>query len=169
MMSYRGFPGSTGLPSEEANVADAVIAYDHLRNLGVRPEDIIIYGESLGTNVAARVALVRPARALVLEAPYTSVVDVGAMRYPWLPVSWAMIDRYNTLALAPQLRLPTLVVHGKRDQVVPYAMGEQVFAAIEAPKKMITFPDAGHADLWRQPAMDDVIAWMSDQGRSTQR
>jgi fermentation-respiration switch protein FrsA (DUF1100 family) len=79
MMTYRGFGGSSGAPSESANVADATLAYDRLRALGVGATDVILYGESLGTGVAVQVAAVRPAAGLVLDAPYTSMVELAAL------------------------------------------------------------------------------------------
>ena len=101
MMAYRGYGGSTGSPTETANVADARLAYGALVQEGVEPASIILYGESLGTGVAVRLATERPAAGLILDAPYTSIVDVAARAYPFLPVRSAqgpLRDRRNTSA-----------------------------------------------------------------------
>ena len=96
-MSYRGYSGSSGSPSERANVADAKRAYEMLRREGVPPEDIIVYGESLGSGVAVQVAAEKGIAGLVLDAPYTSIVDVAAVSYPYLPVRPFILDRYETM------------------------------------------------------------------------
>ena len=93
MMTYRGYGGSTGMPTETDNIADAVRAYDRLASLGVPERDVVLYGESLGTGVASRVALQRRAAGLILDAPYTSIPDVGARQFWFLPVRLFMRDR----------------------------------------------------------------------------
>src|SRR5690606_9417030 len=87
MMSYCGYSGSTGQPSEEANIADARLAYETLISEGIQPSDIILYGESLGTGIATQIAAERPIGGLILDSPFTSAVDVGSRRSPYLPVS----------------------------------------------------------------------------------
>ena len=95
MMSYRGFSGSTGAPSEAANVADAKLAYDTLIKDGVSPDDIILYGESLGTGVAIQVAREKKVAGVILDSPYTSILELASQYYPWLPVSLLLEDRYE--------------------------------------------------------------------------
>ncbi len=95
MMTYRGYGGGTGSPTEAANVADARLAYGALLLEGVEPSSIILYGESLGTGVAVRLATEREVGGVVLDAPYTSIVDVAASVYPFLPVRLLLADRYE--------------------------------------------------------------------------
>jgi len=144
MLAYRGYSGSTGSPSEAANVADAELAYDFLAAKGLAKRDIVLFGESLGTGVAVQVAQVRPAAGLVLDSPYTSLAAAGQFHYPWLPVLWLISDRYDTLSRIGTLHLPLLILHGEADEVVPVEMGRAVFAAANEPKKLITFPGAPH-------------------------
>ena len=144
MLAYRGFSGSSGNPSESANVADAVLAYDYLRKSGVASGDIVLFGESLGTGVAVQVATQREARVLVLDSPYTSLVDAAAYHYPWLPVRTLVSDRYDSKSRMAGLHLPLLVLHGEADVVVPLAMGHELFDAANEPKRMATFPGAQH-------------------------
>lgn len=160
MLSYRGFGGSTGTPSEHMNVADAKLAYDTLVTSGVKPEDIVLYGESLGSGVAVQVAAEKAASAVVLDAPYTSLVDVGRLHYPWLPVSLLAVDRYETVKVIGKLRVPLFVVHGELDAVIPVAMGRTVLAAAGGPKEMVTFPFAGHADHYVYGSFEAINAWI---------
>lgn len=144
MMAYRGYSGSSGSPSEAANVADGVLAFDFLVAAGVKPGDIVLFGESLGTGVAVEVAQQRPAAGLVLDSPYTSLAAVGQFHYPWLPVERLILDRYDTLSRIGSLHLPLLILHGEADSVVPVAMGRAVFAAANEPKRIDTYPGAEH-------------------------
>jgi hypothetical protein len=161
MMSYRGYSGSTGSPTEAANVADARLAYDLLVNEGVVPEDVILYGESLGTAVAARIAAERPVGGLILDSPFTSAVDVGARHYPFFPVRLLMQDRYEVLPYVEKIRAPLLVIHGERDEIVPVDMGRQVYAAANSPKKLVTFPLAGHNDHALHGSFEAIQAWIA--------
>ena len=96
MMTYRGYGGSTGAPSERANVRDAKQAYELIVDSGVSPKNIVLYGESLGSGVATQVAAEKDIAGLILDAPYTTMVDVATLHYPYLPARWFMTDRYPT-------------------------------------------------------------------------
>ena len=164
MMTYRGFGGSTGQPSEAANVADARLAYAELRRRGVAPEDIILYGESLGTNVAVQTALSPgvEARGIILDAPYTSMLDLANLHYPELPARYLLTDTYETEALIPSLKIPLLIVHGEEDQIVPASMGKRLFErAGSAMKELKLFPLAGHTDHYGFGSLDAILAWIS--------
>lgn len=144
MLAYRGYSGSTGAPSEAANMADAQIAYDWLRARGAAASDIVLYGESLGTGIAVRIAADNVVGGIVLDAPYTSVADIAATRYPWLPVRALLRDQYDSRALIGRLRAPLLVIHGEKDDIVPIAMGRAMYEAATVPKTMQVYPRAGH-------------------------
>ena len=161
MMSYRGFSGSTGSPSEAANVADAVLAFDTLIADGIQPRDIVVYGESLGSGIATQVAVKRPVGGLILDAPYTSTVDVGAATYWFLPVRWLMADRYETIRHITRVTAPLLIIHGERDRVIPVAMGRAVHAAAPGRKQITTFPHAGHVDHTEHGSFDVVLHWLA--------
>lgn len=165
MMSYRGYSGSGGVPSEVDNVADAKRAWQDLLRTQTSARDVVIYGESLGTGVAARVALDAPAAGLILDAPFTSIVDIGESRYPMLPVRWLLANRYETIKVIGQVRLPLLVVHGEEDRIVPVEMGRRVFAAAVAavePKRLLTLPGAGHANHMRFGSFEAIAAFVAD-------
>ncbi len=168
MMSYRGYSGSGGIPSEPENIADARRAYADLVALGVRAGDIVLYGESLGSGVASQVALDVAAAGLILDSPFTSVVDIGAQNYPFLPVSWLISHRYETIRIIDKVRMPLLVVHGEADRVVPVEMGRTVFAAATqaTPKKLVTLPGAGHSNHTHYGSFEEIMAFVRELRRA---
>jgi hypothetical protein len=162
ILSYRGYSGSTWRPSEPNNVADAKLAYKALIAEGVAPDDIILYGESLGSGVAVQVAAEKPVGGIILDAPYTSIVDVAAGAYPFFPVRPFLFDRYETLKHLSALSAPLLVIHGEEDEVIPVAMGRAVYAAAKAPKEIVTFPGAGHSDHHLFGSGEEVFRWIDN-------
>jgi uncharacterized protein len=150
-LSYRGYGGSTGTISEAGFITDALTAYDWLIVQRIPPARIAVVGESLGTGVAVQLAAQRPVGAIILEAPYTAAVDVAAQVYPWLPVRWLMKDQFRSTDFIARITAPLLVLHGTRDPVIPYAMGQALFAAANEPKQFYELVGAGHDALY-QPA-----------------
>ncbi|RUO99702.1 MAG: alpha/beta hydrolase [Hyphomicrobium sp.] len=144
MLAYRGYSGSTGSPSEAANIADAKLAYDTLIKDGVRPEDIILYGESLGSGVAIRVATEKKVDGVILDAPYTSIVELAVAQFPWLPVNLLLQDRYETIKHIRDVHVPIFILHGDADEVVPVEMGRRLYAAANEPKEIKIIPGGGH-------------------------
>ncbi len=162
LLSYRGYGGSTGSPSEAANVADARLAYEALvGGAGVAPDDIVLYGESLGSGVAVQLAAQVPVGGVILDAPYTSIVDVAAEAYPVFPVRLALFDRYETLRYLPDVKAPILVVHGEADTTIPVRMGRAVYAAANEPKELVTIPGAGHSDHHMFGSEDEMFRWLA--------
>lgn len=162
MMAYRGYSGSTGKPSEAAILADAALAYQTLVGQGTRPEDIFIYGESLGTSVALQTAVGRKAAALILEAPFTSMVDEWRLYAPWLPVRLLLTDKFDSLAVAGKLDMPLLIMHGMRDRLVPFRFGQRIFEAATEPKRFEVFPEAAHTNLYEYNAIAAVRQFIAD-------
>jgi uncharacterized protein len=160
IMAYRGYSGSTGWPSETANVADAKLAYDTLVADGVRPENIIIYGESLGTSVATQIATEKKARGLILDSPFTSMAERAAQLYWWLPVSTLVKDRYMSRNFIRDVHMPVFVLHGEADEVVPVSMGREMFALANEPKEIVTLPGAGHNDHYMFGSFEAINAWI---------
>lgn len=162
MLSWRGYSGSTGRPTEANNVADAVVLYRALRADGLKPDELIVYGESLGSGVAIQLATEHPVAALVLDAPYTSIVDVALLSYPYLPVRPLLIDRYESDRHIKRVAVPVLVLHGERDAVIPARMGRAIHDAVSGPKRLALFPDGGHVDLDDYGAVEVVTDWIRD-------
>ena len=144
---YRGYGRSTGSPDEEGTYRDARAARAALLDRsGIDPERVFYVGESLGGAVAVALAReVRP-RGLVLLSTFTSVRDMARVHYPVLPAS-LVPDAYPSLARIRDLECPLLVTHGDRDEIVPVAQGQALFAAAPDPKRLRLFPGAGHNDL----------------------
>ena len=129
LFDYRGYGKSEGSPDEPGTYRDARAAYRWLREHDQAPERIVIFGESLGSAIALELALSAPARGLVLESPFTSIPDMARAVYPFLPV-WPLVrTRYDSLGKVGGLRMPLLILHGDRDDVVPFAQGRRLFEA----------------------------------------
>ncbi|MFT3729926.1 MAG: alpha/beta hydrolase [Hyphomicrobium sp.] len=159
MLAYRGFSGSTGSPTEAANVADAELAYDMLVRDGVKPEDIILYGESLGSGVAIQVAKKKKVEGVILDAPYTSILELASAQFPWLPVGWLLKDRYESIKYIGDVHAPIFILHGEADDIVPVEMGRRLFAAANPPKEIKTIPGGGHV-IHDGPSFDFVNGWI---------
>jgi fermentation-respiration switch protein FrsA (DUF1100 family) len=148
LFDYRGFGASEGRPDEEGTYRDARAAYRWLVARGIGPERVLLFGESLGSAVALQLALEVDARALVLESAFASVPEMARAVYPFLPL-WPFVrTRYDNLAKVGRLRMPLLVLHGERDEVVPFAQGRRVFDAAPEPKRFFAIPGAGHNDTY---------------------
>lgn len=146
--AYRGYSGNDGEPSEQGLYADARAALDWLRAEGVAESSIAVYGISLGTGVATGMAAERRLGAVVLEAPYTSLADVAAHRFPLVPVDWLLEDRFDSLARMEALAEPVLIMHGDGDRVIPQRLGWQLYQAARSPKAGFWPRGVGHNDLF---------------------
>jgi len=124
LLHYRGYGGSTGSPSEAALYADAVALFDQVH--AGRPE-VIAVGRSLGSGVAVHLASTRPLARLVLVTPFTSVQDLAARQFPWIPIDWLLKDKYESWRHAATLDVPTLIIAAEHDEVVPRASSEALF------------------------------------------
>ncbi len=160
-VSYRGYPGSQGSPSERALLSDALEIFDWLAE---RSETIVVHGESLGTSVAVYVAAERPARALVLEAPFTAALDIAREAYPWVPVGLLMYDPFLSRDRIGGVDEPLLIIHGTEDRVVPAAHGRRLFEAAKEPKRLAIFEGASHHDLWDRGLWPAVLAFLEENG-----
>ena len=151
-LSYRGYGGSQGSPSEEGLIADGRAAYDFARK--TYPDaKIVLWGESLGTGVATAIAAEKDIAALVLEAPYTSTLDIAQAHYPFIPVRWLMKDQFHSADRIGKVKAPVLILHGDRDSVIPMAYGERLYALAPEPKQIVRFAGGGHEDLDRFGAL----------------
>ncbi|MBI5431994.1 MAG: alpha/beta hydrolase [Planctomycetes bacterium] len=158
LFDYRGYGASEGDPDEPGTYRDAEAAYDALSAL-VPTLPIVVYGESLGGAVAIELARHRGVAALLLESTFTSLPDVGACAYPWLPVRWLASLRYDSLAKLPALECPILIAHSRDDEVVPYTQGEALYAAAREPKVFVeTHGDHNAGGLLLDPAHEGVLA-----------
>ncbi len=139
IFDYRGYGQSTGKPTEEGTIVDALAGRQWLLdNKQILPENIIFFGRSLGGAVAAlaaaRVADAPPA-GLVVESSFTSVPDMGAHLYPWLPVRWFARFAYDAKAAIDAVNCPVAIIHSPDDELVPFAMGQRLYEAAVEPKR----------------------------------
>jgi len=147
-LSYRGYAGSSGKPSEQGLSRDAEAAYAFA---AARYDTgrMVAWGFSLGSGVAVALAADHPLDALILEAPYTSIADVAAAAYPLLPVRYFVKDPFPSSARIGRVKAPLLIMHGARDETIPIKFGERLFALANEPKRFVRFPQGGHNDLDR--------------------
>jgi fermentation-respiration switch protein FrsA (DUF1100 family) len=158
---YRGYGRSEGKPSEKGLFADARAARAWLaRRAGVEEKDIVLLGRSLGGAVAVELAAEDGARALVLESTFTSVPDMAAKIYPWLPVRLLVRTRFDSLSKINKYHGPLLVSHGDCDTMVPYAFGQKLFEAANEPKLFFRIPGCDHNDAQTAEYYDVLIRFL---------
>jgi len=134
IVAWRGFNGNEGKPTEEGLYEDARSAIRWLGSKGVSEKNIIIYGESLGTGVAVEVAQNKNFAGIILESPFTSMVDAGKNIYPFLPVKLLLKDKYESNKKIKNIKSPILVMHGEVDNIVPFRMGKKMYELANEPK-----------------------------------
>ncbi|WP_299618739.1 alpha/beta hydrolase [Pelagibius sp.] len=147
LTGYRGYGGNPGRPSETGLSADARSVHDWLLAQGYKPGQIVIFGESLGTAVSVKLASERPPAALVLEAPPSSIADVAAAHYWYLPVRLLIRDPWDSHSRIGSIKVPLFLMHGARDRVVPARFGRKLFEAASEPKQALFHDTAMHTDL----------------------
>jgi len=145
-VNFRGYGGSTGAPTEDGLHRDALAAYAFAAER-YAPQRIVVWGHSLGTGIAVRLASEKPVGKLILEAPYSSTVDVAASLFPYVPVRWLMKDQFHADQWIGSVHAPLLVMHGARDDVIAIRFGERLFALAHEPKRFIRYDHGGHNDL----------------------
>ena len=145
-LSYRGYSGSSGKPSEQGLLQDAAAAYAFTA-ARYDAEKIVAWGFSLGTGVAVALAAEQPVGKLILEAPYTSIADVAAAAFPIFPVRLVLKDQFRSDDRIARVKAPLLVMHGVRDFTIPITFGERLFALAHEPKKFVRFEAGEHNDL----------------------
>jgi uncharacterized protein len=147
-VDYRGYGKSEGHPDEAGVYRDADAAYDYLINQRhYRPQDIVVYGHSLGGAVAVNLASRRPCGGLIVQSSFTSARDMAKRMFAIPLIGYVVKSRFDSLDLIRAVHAPILIVHGTRDEVVPFAMGQQLFAAAPEPKQFCPIEGAGHNDM----------------------
>jgi alpha-beta hydrolase superfamily lysophospholipase len=161
LAEYRGYglARASARPDEAGLYRDALAVLDELTRQGIGRDKVALLGISLGTGVAVEMAARGRATALVLISPYTSITAMASRALPLLPTRWLCPDKYDSLSKAPRVNVPTLVVHGDQDEVVPFAMGQQIAAAIPGARIKVV-PGGHHNDLFRidELGLEDAIA-----------
>jgi uncharacterized protein len=145
-LSYRGYAGSSGQPSEQGLLSDAATAYAFAA-ARYSPERMVVWGFSLGSGVAVALAATQPVGRLILEAPYTSIMDVAGVAFPFVPVRWLVRDQFRSDLRIAHVSAPLLIMHGVRDATIPLRFGARLFALAHEPKQLVRFAEGGHNDL----------------------
>ena len=157
-ISYRGYPGSTGSPSEDGLLTDGIAAYDWLSARS--GSEIVVLGQSLGSGVAVNTAGQRPAAAVILVSAYLSVVSLAQTHYPLLPVALLIKDPFRSDLKIAKVRQPKLFIHGRRDDIIPLSSGEALYRTAPEPKQMLIYDSSGHNDIWDDGMVGDVIRFV---------
>ena len=134
LLAWRGFSGNEGKPTEQGLYLDARSAVSWLINEGVKEENIIIYGESLGTGVAAEIAQNKKFAGVILESPFTSMIAAAKSKYPIFPIKLLLKDKYESDKKIKNIKSPILIMHGEIDKIVPFWMGKKMFEIANEPK-----------------------------------
>lgn len=149
IFDYRGYGMSTGTPSETGLYTDGLAAYDYLvEKRGISPGQIVLFGRSLGAAVAIDMALRKEASSLIMESAFTSTRDMAKSIGLFRLISFFLPPHYNTLEKISRVDIPKLIVHGERDEIVPFSMGQRLFEAAKMPKYFYPLKNAGHNDTY---------------------
>lgn len=172
LAGYRGYGGNSGTPSEQGLFSDARAAIDFLKRQGTSAADLVIYGESLGSAVATRMAAElapqatgdgKALMALVLETPFTSLVEVASHLFPVFPVKWLLRDRYDSASIIGMIGVPVFVLHGDNDKTMPIQFGKKLYDLAAPPKECLWVVGAGHNDLFEHDAARAVLEFLARQ------
>lgn len=164
-LDYRGYGGNPGTPGEDGLAADARAALALLRQEGFDAGHTLYLGESLGTGVVTRLATTDPPAGMVLRSPFTSLADVGAHHYPFLPVRTLLVDRYEVVERIAGVQVPVAVVRGDADSVVPTELSAQVARAAPNLQEEVVLPGVDHNDpTMFGPMLADAVVAVAEAG-----
>ena len=144
LISWRGFSGNQGFPTEENLYKDAKAVIKWLNSKEVESNKIILYGESLGTGVVVEIGKKNIFNSIILESPFTSMENAAKIYYPYLPVKLLLKDKYNSISKIQRITTPILIMHGKKDDIVPFSMGKELFEKANNPKHSYFTSDDDH-------------------------
>ncbi|MEE9314530.1 MAG: alpha/beta hydrolase [Rhizobiaceae bacterium] len=157
LVEYRGYPGSSGQPSEDGLYTDALSVYEYISKRG--NEAIMIYAHSLGTGVAIDLAAKKPVIAMVLEAPYDSLKNVAQQRFPWAPIKWLMKHQFLSDSKISAINIPVLMIHGLQDRIIPIHHGKALHALANKQSEFLVLKNAGHNDLAKFGSVEKAVAF----------
>jgi fermentation-respiration switch protein FrsA (DUF1100 family) len=146
-IDYRGYGKSGGEPSEAGLYADTLAAHAWLLDR-TEADRIFVYGESVGGGPASELAVTHPVAGLILQSSFTNIADMAALSFPGLPVRWLVRTKFDNLAKLPRVSAPKLIIHSRRDEIIPFSMAERLFAAAVAPKQKLWLDRSGHNELF---------------------
>ena len=151
IIAWRGFSGNQGSPSEKGLYIDGQSAVNWTLKQGVIEEDIILYGESLGTGIATEIAQHKNFAGVILETPFTSMINAAKEFYPYIPVNLLLKDRYENFKKIKNINSPILIMHGEKDTIVPYFMGKKMYQLANEPKYFYFTKHDDHMMVYDEP------------------
>ena len=161
LVEYRGYGGNPGFPTEQGLYFDARAGFSFLKENNIKEKDIIIFGESLGTGVATQMALEYKTKLLILQSPYTSMKEIGGMKFPIFPVGFLLKDRFDSISKIAKITQKLFLFHGEKDIVVPVSLGKKLFAAARGEKEIYLIPEAAHANIMTLHMAKKIISVIS--------
>ena len=156
IISWRGFSGNSGKPTEKNLYQDAQKSIEWLNNKGIKNEEIILYGESLGTGVAVELGQKNIFNSIILESPFTSMAKTAKIYYPYLPVNLLLKDKYDSINKIHKITKPILIMHGVKDDLVPYIMSVELFNKANKPKYSFFPKDDNHMMDFNDELLDKI-------------
>ena len=160
LLEYRGYGENKGKPSKLGLYKDGEAAINYLINQKIKSKNIIVYGESLGTTIATKLSTNYSFNMTILEAPFTSVVDVAQKRYWIFPAKYLVLDDFDNLGIIKKIKSPLLLLHGYKDYVINIAFGKKVFEAALKPKKALFVQNAGHNNLFEFNLVNKILNYL---------
>jgi fermentation-respiration switch protein FrsA (DUF1100 family) len=151
IIAWRGFSGNQGSPSEKGLYIDGRSAVNWVLKQGVIEEDIILYGESLGTGIATELAQHRNFAGVILETPFTSMINAAKKFYPYIPVNLLLKDRFENFKKIKNINSPVLIMHGEKDTIVPFTMGRKMYQLANEPKYSYFTKHDDHMMVYNEP------------------
>ena len=164
-VSYRGYGRSTGQPTEDGMYADARAALAFLQTQGLKADEVIYRGESLGTGVAVQLASEHPPLLLALEAPYSSITETASHHYPWVPVKIMLQDRYDSLSKITHVTSPVIIFHGVEDGIIPAEQAQTLYDAVTAEKRLHLLEGTGHSNIDQGYIIREITAFLRELGK----
>ena len=158
LVSYRGYGGAPGRPSEKSLIDDSARALEALlEREGISASDTVFLGESLGSGVAVSLAAERPVGAVILDGAYSSIADVAQSVYPFLPVRLMLKDRWDSLSRVSKVKAPILFLHSRKDSVLPFRLAKKLYEAANPPKQRLWLDHSGHTDNLESDAVRKAL------------
>ena len=163
LLEYRGYGDNQGKPTEKGLYEDGLAAINFLSRQNISPEKTIVYGESLGCGIATKLSKDTAFKAIILEAPYTSITDVAQHHYWYMPVKWLILDSYDIIGIIDKIKSPLLLIHGEKDNIIKIKFGKKVFDSAPKPKQALYIPNAGHNDLYEFDLYEKIFKFIEKQ------
>ena len=156
IIAWRGFNSNKGKPTEEGLYIDGLSAVNWIVDQGVKEKDIILYGESLGTGIATEIAQNKNFAGVILETPFTSMINAAKEFYPYIPVNLLIKDRFENFKKIKNINSPILIMHGEKDTIVPFKMGEKMYQLANEPKYFYFTKHDDHMMVYDEPMINTL-------------